>query len=372
MSKKRTWLLPGLLACALLTSACARAYILEDLGMILGVGFDLADDGKLLQTVVMPSLSQGKGPSVIAITSKGDLVKEARENISMSSDRQVVSGQMRTAIFSEKLARHGIWSTLDTLLRDVNITKSLFLCISDGDTREILKRDYPTRPSSGRYLYELFKKEARNYTVPRTTIQKFDRDFHEIGTDPYVPYIRLQGELIAASGTALFRDDKFVGSISPEETKMMLLLRGTGEGGDIKQSLSERTESRIGQPAQMMLTFVRTKHDLQIDQKQGKPLLTYTVEVEGQVIEYTGLAPLSADTLPSISKQLEKGLESRMRDLIDHLQHKYKVDPLGIGTHLRATGRFGKWDRAKWRKLYEEAEIKVNFHMRIVRTGLTR
>jgi spore germination protein len=281
------------LTCALFVSGCAHQYVLEDLGLVLVAGYDLADDGKLLVTMTMPQVALESEEKIQTITGKGDVSKEARENISLTTDRQVVSGQLRTVIFSEKLARQGVWRTLDTLLRDVNITNSVILTISDGEARELLTQKFPYRPSSGRYTYELLRKEAKNFTIPNTTFHDFQRDYHDDGRDAVAPYLQRRGTTMVAAGTALFREDKFVGSLSPEETKMLLLLQDRGEGGDIKQTIAGAVHSKGSQPDQIVLTFVRAKNKYELEQKNGKPVINYVIDVQGQVIEYTGLEPLT-------------------------------------------------------------------------------
>ena len=369
--KRSLRLLCVVLALTLFVNGCARRFILEDLGLVLASAYDVADDGKLLLTVNMPQVSADAQEKTITVTSKGDIGKEARENISLSTDRQLVSGQLRTTIFSESLARQGIWFALDTMMRDVTITKSLILAVSDGTARDLLAHKSPVRPSSGRYIYELLRKEGRNFTIPDTTVNDFARTYLDEGSDPVIPYVRLKGDMVQAAGTALFRDDRFVGSLSTEETKLMLLLRGRGEGGDIKQRL--RTEGRNDRPAQIMLTFVRTKNKRHVDVKNGKAHVTFDVRVDGQVIEYTGEQPLTDEkTKSEIEHRIESGLQERMRDLVDQLQNKYKCDPLGIGNHIKANGAFHPWNKEVWRRVYDEAQIDVNFKLSILRHGSTK
>lgn len=325
------------LVCAVFLSGCARQYVLEDLGLALVAGYDLADDGKLLLTLTMPQVAMGSEDSTQTITGKGDLSKEARENIALTTDRQIVSGQLRTIIFSEKLARKGVWRSVDTILRDVNITSSVILTVSDGPARDMLNQKYPRRPASGRYVYELLRKEGKNFTIPSTTIHDFQRDYYDDGRDPIAPYLQHRNNAIVASGTALFRDDQFVGSLSPEETKMLLLLQDQGEGGDIKQTISTTRRSKGREPDHIMLTFVKAQNSYELEQRKGKPVINYTVKVQGQVVEYTGAEPLTDEqVVQNIQSQIEGGLEARMRDLIDQLQNKYKCDPLGIGGHIRS------------------------------------
>ncbi|TCP57708.1 spore germination protein [Tumebacillus sp. BK434] len=369
--KRSRQLLLALLAAAVLVTGCARQNVLEDLGLILVVGYDVDKSGMLKMTVAMPEVSEEATEKVQIITSKGDLSKEARSNISMSTDRQVVSGQLRTAIFSETLARQGVLRVLDTLQRDVNITSSLILCISDGTTQELINGSYRDRPQIGKYIFELLRKEAKNYTVPRTTLHDFIRQYHSYGADPIVPYVKKLGGNVSAAGTALFRDDKFVGSLSPEETKMLLLLRGSGEGGDIKQALRTGKNNKVTE--QIMLTFVRADHRYKVSMKDGNPVVVFEVEVAGQVVEYTGPKPLSEPAqLKKVERAIERGLTVRMKNLLDDLQNKYHSDPIGIGEHIRANALYPKWSRKIWRESYSKADVRVNFKLNIIRTGIIK
>lgn len=364
-------LLPLLLVTSLLFTGCARKNILEDLGLITSAAYDLAEDNKLKVTVTMPETSQEATKKVQVITAKGDLFKEATSNISLATDRQVVSGQMRTAIFSEKLARIGLWRAVDTLLRDVNITSSLILCISDGDAREVLATKYPDHQRVGKYVYELLHKEAKMFSIPKTTLHDFSREYNSSGADPVIPYIRLTGEHLLAAGTALFRDDRFVGSLSPEETKMFLMLKGSGKGADLKQTL-HNLGGNEGE-AQVLLTYVLSEQSHKASIQGGKPQIVFDIKLFGQVIEYTGTQSISKkDVLDKIEQEVEKGLKERMEDLIQQLQRKYKCDPIGIGDHLRATGLYKRWDHDIWREAYAQTKVKVNLKLDIIRTGIVK
>lgn len=361
-----------LLTTSIMATGCARQNILENLGLAIAAGYDIAKDGKMIVTVSMPEVSEEAKEKMQTITAKGDLTRESALNLSQATDHQLVNGQLRSIIFSEALARKGVWRALDTLLRDVNVTSNLVICISDGKARDVLMNKSPSRPSSGRYLFELLRKEARNYTIPRTTIHDFERNYYDSGSDPYAPYIRLHAGNIIAAGTALFKEDKYVGFLSPEDTKLFLLLRGTGEGGDIKQTLHTYTGGK-DKPDQVMLTFVRTKHKLKTTIVKGKPVLRYEVKVSGQVIEYTGEEDLTDDKVTrKVEQQIEKGLKTRMKTLVDRLQHQYHTDPLGVGDHIRALGVYKPWDQKVWRKQYERADIQVSFNLHIIRTGITK
>ncbi|MGZ4032189.1 MAG: Ger(x)C family spore germination protein [Tumebacillaceae bacterium] len=361
-----------LLVISVAVAGCARQNILENLGLAISAGYDLAKDGKMIVTISMPEVSEEAKEKTQTLTAKGDLTRESGQNLSQSTDHQVVNGQLRSIIFSEALARKGLWRSLDTILRDVNITSNLIICISDGKARDVLMNKSPSRPSSGRYLFELLRKEARNYTIPRTTVHDFERNYYDIGSDPLAPYIRLHEGNIIAAGTALFKDDKYVGFLSPEDTKLLLLLQGTGEGGDIKQTLNTFSGG-ADKPDQVMLTFVRTKHKLKTSVVKGKAVMRYSVKVSGQVIEYTGDEDLTDDkVMHKVESRIEKGLTTRMQNLVERLQHEYKCDPLAAGDHIRALGAFKPWDQKMWRKQYENADIKISFKLRIIRTGITK
>ncbi|MFD2170224.1 Ger(x)C family spore germination protein [Tumebacillus lipolyticus] len=370
-TSRRSTRLSLLLIASLLLTGCAQKNILEDLGLITAAAYDLAEDKKLKVTVTMPETSQEATEKVQVITAKGALFKEATSNISLATDRQVVSGQMRTAIFSEKLARVGLWRAVDTLLRDVNITSSLILCISDGDAREVLATKYPEHQRVGKYIFELLSKEAKTFSIPKTTLYGFAREYNSSGTDPVIPYIRLTGEHLLAAGTALFRDDRFVGSLSPEETKMFLMLKGSGKGADLKQTLHNLGGDEGA--AQVLLTYVLSKQSHEASIQDGKPQIVFDIKLFGQVIEYTGTQSISKkDVLEKIEREVEKGLKKRMEDLIQQLQRKYKCDPIGIGDHLRAKGLYKRWNHDIWREAYAQTKIKVNLKLDIIRTGIIK
>ena len=146
--------------CLFLTTACVPKNIVDDVNLIQGAVFDVAsssDHGRIEVDYVCPI--QRKGNKVQVLKGYGNTIKQVKTTTSLESGQPLASGQIRVALFTEKLAKKGLSSVLDTLIRDVNIGNLVYVGIlqggGNGEGEKLLLGKYNTASNVAIYLKKI-------------------------------------------------------------------------------------------------------------------------------------------------------------------------------------------------------------------------
>lgn len=341
-------------------SGCGDTRILEKLGFIHTTGYDLipaetiGEEDKLRVTIAIPKADpegriKRETMSTVVATSK-----EARIQFSRRSELSLVSGQLRSTLFGETLARKGIADHIDTLVRDPIISQRVKISVVKRSAYELLDNRYPDHPRPGQYIDRLLDKEAAKMMIPTVTLYDFTRDLFDDGIDPVAPIIKPTGQDITLDGIALFKDDKYASRIPPEEVLIFSILRQNFKKGEMSVDLKES-----GQDSGKLLFSsilnnrkVKIKHD-------GKGGISAQIHVitKGSVLEYTGDLKLGNDEdrhklEALIALYIERHTKKMLLDMQQH-----RADSLGIGKLVRNSMSYAEWKRLDWDEVYPQMEI---------------
>lgn len=358
-------------------SGCAESRIVEKLGFAHSIAFDLNDSRKsedddiLIQTVEMPQITETAESQREVLTVTANTSKEAMMKIAKKSDRQIVSGQLRTVLIGESLARLGIADTLDTLFRDHEIGLNVIVITVKGSAKQLLDVDYKEHPRTSRYIYEMIKNDKKIQTSVDTTIHHFVRDYYDDGIDPITPLLKKSGNDVEVDGIALFRDDQFVEHISWKESRVFLMLHEDYTGGNltIDVNLQGETKERY---TYMTFNTISSKRKITVDNSKTPRRVRIDLKVSGTIDEYTGGLDLTDD---HIQKEIEKKLEEHIKNVAETIVKKLqanKVDSLGIGQYVRNSLSYKEWKKLNWREEFPNVEIEINVKSDIKNFGMVK
>lgn len=351
-----------MLAIIILTG-CPEKKNIEKLGFIHSVGYELneADDaekeGVLIITIDIPQIAPDADDAREVLSTIAHTSKEGRMKLARKTDRALVSGQLRTALFSSDLAKKGIFDTMDTLLRDHAIGLNLKIIVVDGSPKDLLMEDYPMHPRTSRYLYDMVEKEAKIQLTADTSLHLFKRDFHDDGIDPIVPIVKKgKGEIII-DGIALFLGERYVMKVNPVDARIFMMLHGDNVGGDITKEIKLDDEEK---ESYLFMTFTTLDSKRKIKVKSPTEI-DINVEVKGSISEYTGLLNLSDD---EVQKEIEKKFAEHIKGVCERLikeMQENKTDNIGIGQFVRNNSKYEEWQKMNWKEeIYPNAQINVN------------
>ncbi len=360
----------------LLMFGCARQEILDKLGMLVIIGYDKLKDDRILGSFVFHQIDPEAEKKAQMTSSTAFTTLGIRQSANLQMAKKYEVGQLRIAMYSDKIAKEGLMKYVNTLERDPEIGTTLFVVIGKGKVNEILGYKYPQFTNIGRYLYELIKQNIEGEQLPSATLHEFLHTFYSDGVDPMSPFVSREGEILKVDKVAVFNGDKMVGTIKVREAFFVKLIRGRFKTGrfefsmksdDLKKYLIEKPSENEYIHAVADTLSSKSKIKL-VDSKK----LEFDVEIKVQaaIKEVAAYIDLSKpEAITAIEKGISLSITNESEKLIKRLQ-KLKSDPIGFGEHYLASVRGSKLTREEWHKKYSEAKINVKVKTTLVRTGI--
>lgn len=346
----------------LFLGGCSDQKIIEQLGFTRLTAYDSVENSDDIRiTINIPKADQ-KGRHVLSAVARTS--KEARQTFSRQNNRRIVSGQLRMALFGERLAKKGVWRHMDTLIRDPAISKKLFLAIVEGDAGSLISKEYKPYPTTSDYLSRLIQTDTESGLIPETNLYTFTRDYMNDGIDPVVPLIKEGKKAVTATGVALFQDDRYVGRVDQKKSVIFSLLQRNVQGVDLSMPIADGN--------QVMLGNVISHKKLKVTgDSLDQMKLTIHVEVYGSIQEYTGQLDLNKEANQvQLEEMMSESFKKMVTELVDMFQKK-KIDPLGFGKLIRnRMGSYAEWEALDQRKAVSEIAVEVEAQVRIKNYGL--
>jgi spore germination protein len=350
-----------LLSIAILpATGCGDTRILEKMGFIHTTAYDLVPaeevgkQGGLRVTIAVPKADpEGKikRETMTAVVASS---KEARIEFSRKTELALASGQLRSALFGSDLARKGVVEHIDTLVRDPVISQRVKISVVNGSAHDLLFKRYAEHPRPGQYVDRLLDKEAAKMMIPAVTLYDFTRDLYDDGIDAVAPIIKPAGEDIAIDGIALFKGDKYVSRIPPEDAVIFSILRRNFKKGEISIDLKEAVNGN----ERLLFNSIINSQKVKIEHDgNGEISASIQVFVKGSVLEYMGDLKIGEDEdRHKLEKLIAEYFERQAKRMLANMQ-QHGADSLGIGMHVRNSMSYAEWKKLNWDKIYPTMEI---------------
>lgn len=343
-----------------LLSACYQTDIIENIGFIHTIGYDLAEEEDLLRVTVSLPLADKRQKHTISTLAHTS--KEASIYLSNQSDKNLVTGQVRSILVGKKLAEQGIWRELDTIYRDNVFRPNIRLAVVDGDVEKLMEGNFSELPELNESIEDMLKKEAKLNTIPDVDVHKFARDYLDDAIDPIAPIIRKTDKGIMATGIALFKDDQFVTNLNTLQSRIFFLMTGQFKEGDL---LIKNKDELI------FVDFLSSKHHVTVDLISLEDIhIGLKIIFTGYVLEYHGARDLSMEEgIKDLERVIERYIEKEIKEIIQ-IMKQYKVDNAGFGKYVRMNTDYQTWKRLKWPETVDHVQITPSVDVKILDAGL--
>ncbi|MGN7470960.1 Ger(x)C family spore germination protein [Brevibacillus sp. SAFN-007a] len=361
----------------LVVSGCSDLQIFDETGMATIVGYDLMKDGKIRASIVMPSINPEAERKIQLISAVGETSKGIRDKANLQSDKRLLGGQIRVALYNEDFAKKGLGSIIDTLYRDPSLSSRLFPCVLEGNAYDTLTYPYPEEGNIGIYLYRMIEQNVHGEKIPSATMHEFFRAYYDTGIDPIMPYIARKGDELQIKGVALFQGDRFVGWITPREAFLIKLVHGKFRVGSYETSVpvhifGETDKERGHDTDTVHLAFDTISSSARVQLEQvSPPVFDVRIRLQARILELS--RPLKLEEA-SLMKTMEKALEQKIQQELEQVVQKLQglnVDPVGFGIIYRAQRRgLERFSPSDWRKMFREATFRFHVKATIIRNGV--
>lgn len=358
---------------AVLITGCTDTKTIERMGLITTIGYDLAEDGKILTSMVLLQIDPEATQNSTLITGEAYTSKGARIIGDLKSPKKLESGQLRVALYSEEIARQGIINLADTLARDPSISDLTYLAVVEGNVKDLLHQKNKHFSDVSQLIFKELDQNIKGETIPSATLQETIHDYYAEGIDPVLPTLKALNGQIEISGLALFKNDKMVGKISPAQAFYLKLINDRYEAGSLELEISkDGLQAAKGEQTDQLavvLDTINSSSDLKLLSKE-KLEFELKIKLNSRLLEVNQTIDLKN---PKTLKLLEDKMQAKIKEEVESLVALAKSknsDPFGFGEVYRSRVRHSNLTHNKWEEMYKQSTVKVVIDFKIMRTGV--
>ncbi|AZR74134.1 hypothetical protein BBF96_12430 [Anoxybacter fermentans] len=353
----------------LLFSGCWDAKEIEEQFLVWGMSWDVSKDDPHLLTLNLssPSTAEGAKEPITVVASTGHSVEEARMNAQAHLYRSIEFGHLRILVIGEDFARKGIQKHLDSLGRNPRVNRKTLIAVVEGRAADIWKLKNPSNPLPVDYVVNLIKTNSQFSRALDFSFRDFFEALSREGKEPVTTYLRMSKDkrTITAFSIAIFKKDKFIGTIDNIEVQIYQMIIGKSKHGTI-------TIGQATWPDEESITFSfrNVFTDVKTEVKDDIPHVYLNLEIEGDLTEQTSLIPaINVQTIKRTERALKARLEREFAKTIDKVQHEFKSDVFGFGEYFRAYYP-AYWKSHNWEEEFPRAVVHVKIKVNIRRIGI--
>lgn len=167
-------------------------------------------------------------------------------------------------------------------------------------------------------------------------------------------------------GTAVFRDDVFVGYLDTIETSFYLMAINKYKAGSIT------IEDQRKKGYAIVIEPRSNGSKVRVSLNGDKPVINLSLNIEADLESVqSGIEYESIDMIENLNTDFEKYLTKGIKDTITKTQKEFKSDIFGFGKYAKSNFlTIDEWIKYDWLNKYEYAEVNVEVSVNIRRTGI--
>ncbi len=363
----------------LFTGGCWNYRNINQLGIVSGIGIDLAKDPeKILLTVqvIKPGEVKGGGSSggggqgsqpqpVMIVESTGNTVFEAVRGAITGFSRRLYWPHNQIFIVGKDAAEKGVRKFLDFEIRDAETRPTAWVLITPGKAGDLIKTPGKMEKIPAREIAEMIEAQSATSQIGGFTAHDFVERLVSKTTAPVATEILLNKEGEAElTGTAIFKEDKLVGFIGKRETRGLLWVIGKVKSGIV-------VVKAPNDKGKVSLELIRSKSKIKAEVKGSSILIKVKINVQSNLGDQTGVLDASK---PELLKSLARREATAIRNEINAALKKAKelnADIFGFGDAVhRADPKAWKRLEPQWDKLFPDLKVELTVKANISRVGL--
>jgi spore germination protein KC len=277
------------------------------------------------------SSSNGSSDPVWVVHVYGISLDDAMNNLQqqIADPRYLV--HLRIIIISEDIARGNLDELNDYLRRNSEIRRRTWLLVSEGPASAFMDVEPPLQRVPTLYMLAMMEKSVSSGKFPRDYIGTFWSAHTKWGQSAYLPYVALRDkDNILIKGLACFSGGRMVSKTVPIEIGAFMAMQGMDPGG---YSTLFRTKNLGVVMTKTNERFTRVRSYI----KDGKPLLSYQIFLEGDLDEHYGseIPVNSSAKLREIEQDFEEQIRGVLTGLVEQTQKDHS-DIFGMGEMIRS------------------------------------
>jgi Ger(x)C family germination protein len=378
MKKYKIILLMILIVIFPLLTGCWDRVEMEDRAFVLGIGLDKGekkDEIALTYQIAIPSAMFGEGDGKGGEKQFLNLTATARSII--RADKQLLTRVNKTLnnehtyvlIIGEDLAKEGISSHIDYFLRDIDMRRRTNVLVAEGKAQDYFKYMPPIAKSTSDYLSKIIElNEKRVHRISsRVDILEMAKNLRR-ETDFILQKIVQDKDGITMAGAGVFKKDKLIGYLSPDDVRKVKWLKN-----DISQGTIELMDvDGIKGLTVLEISEGRTQVKPRIYEENVD--FDVNIRLEGDIVEMESMnfdRTVSKEFINVLEKKVEEKVKKECSEIMRKAQDEFKADFFDFGHLVKNYNiRWWKQHEKEWRDIFKQSKLNVKVDVNIRRVGL--
>ncbi|OMD44110.1 Ger(x)C family spore germination protein [Paenibacillus odorifer] len=387
--KRKSLLICVLILMQIFLTSCWSRQELNKIAIAVGLGFDKqGDQYQVSAQVVLPSQIAGSKGGVAQAPvnlykATGRTITEALRKITTRSPRQIYISHLRILVLGEDLAKEGISDVLDSLSRDTETRNDYFIVVAkNAKAEDALKVLTNLEKIPAVRLFSSLETSRKTWAPTSTvTLGTLITELVTRGKNPVLTGLVIEGSVAVGeslknvesidsptqlnySGLAVFKDDKLIGWLNPEESKVYNYLTN-----QVKETLAVR-KCPHGKMASYKVFDAHAK--VKGSMRNGKPEISIQQHMEADLTEVQckDLDLTNPKTITELEQSINKEVSEQFESTIKKVQKEYKSDIFGFGEAIyRSNPQAWKKLRNNWDQTFVDMPVNIEMDCKIVLLG---
>ncbi|MBB6218816.1 Ger(x)C family germination protein [Anaerosolibacter carboniphilus] len=342
--------------------------------LVPGIGID--EDGENLLVSVRiprPSISLESGVTSTReariISRSAKTILDAIQTMNKETRNPIFLGHLEVVIINEEVAKKNLNLVLDTLLRNPQIQRQVYLLVTPQKAKDVLASVNPLDVSPMEDLNTKLELGKSVFAIPMT-LDQFAINLYCKRSCGILPIITTSNNILSVSETAVFHNHELVGTLDENDTRVLTFF--------LNPRLASPyyiVESSMPQSDKKQVVSIRTKRSsskIKVLLKDGKVHAKLQLELTGRISEYAAQSSVKSDQEEYVlaAKQLEKLLSKQLETMVKKTQ-ELNADILAIGKYVNAKYP-AFYEDVNWEEGYKQVKFDVEVKVTIASASATK
>lgn len=374
--RKKAMVIMLIMLVASLLGGCWNYRGLDQMSIVAGLAIDRNESTGgykiTFEIVDMTGNVKQQGVQSMILESTGETLFDAVRQAKRRIVNKVYFGHMETVVISEEIARNvDIGDIIDFFMRDAEVRETLSIVVSqEANAHDLIAIEGIGHPLLSFEIKKIIREDNKvTSSTPFIQLYNIHETLHEEGLEVVLPVFHNTDNhgkpVTEANGTAIFKSEKLIGFLTPEQSKWFLFIMGNVEGGVL-------TFSSTGQgQADTTLEISKNTTQRSFEYKDGQLMIVLKVETDTYLDEAdTPLDSLDEIRIGELERLASEKLMQGLADTIDTVQAQYNSDIFGFGSLVHKKD-MKLWNTLKdqWDELFPVLEVRIECKVNIVNTA---
>lgn len=340
-------------------SASGGQIQLDDRMLIQGIGIDQTEEGVL----VTVHISQPSQNEPVLEQVKGDTVLAALDQLVQRSGRVPLYSHNLVVVLGKACGEKGLERYMDFFVRYYEARPSVGMFLAEDTAEEILTLKEGEEYVTPEEIARMGQGGKTNGWTVYTRVIDFVNQLQGEGSSPYMPMIGVKDGVVAVTGTAVFRGDTYSATLTPEESRILLLITKRLTGGQMVTELP--------QVGKITVTIRQGSAQVSPSIKNEEPQLAITFTCQTEISSTENMDLVADETLiPKLEKALESQLQTTALETLKKTLREQQTDPFGFGRQImQEQTAWWKQNRKNWAEWLAKLPVTVQVDVTVESAG---